>query len=69
MNSFLDKFDELKILCNSTIDVLLVVTETKLGDSFPSFQFHIEGYSILYREDGNHNGVGVLIDIKNSTLI
>ena len=30
MNSFLNKFDQLKLLCNNTIDLLLVLTETKL---------------------------------------
>ena len=59
MNSFLNKFDQLKLLCKNTIDVLLVLTETKLDDSFSSCQFHIEDCSILQREDKNDNGGGV----------
>ena len=59
MNSFLNEFDQLKLLCNNTIDVLLVLTETKLDDSFSSCQFHIEDCSILQRENKNDNGGGV----------
>ena len=38
INSIRNKFDELKSLIIGNIDVL-VVTETKLDDSFPSAQF------------------------------
>ena len=58
MNSFLNKFDQLKLLCKNTIDVLLVLTETQLDDSLSSCQFHIEDCSILQREDKNDNGGG-----------
>ena len=46
--------------------------ETKLGSTLPTSQFLIEGYSEPYRFDGNRNGGGVLIyvreDIPNKPL-
>ena len=44
----------------------MVLTETKLDDSTPSSQFHIEGYSMTNRLSRNRNGCGVLIWIKDS---
>ena len=46
INSIRNKFEELKMLISGNIDVL-VVTETKLDDSFPTGQFFIEGFSAL----------------------
>ena len=37
------------------IDVLLV-SETKVDDSFPNGNFFIDGFSTLYRLDRNANG-------------
>ena len=45
---------------------ILVLTETKLDDTFPSSQFNIEGYSVPYRLDRDKNGGGVLIYIKEN---
>ena len=46
-----------------TLIFLLVVTETKLDSTFPTSQFLI-GYSEPYRFDGNRNGGGVLIYVR-----
>ena len=46
-----------------TLVFLLVVTETKLDSTFPTSQFLI-GYSEPYRFDGNRNGGGVLIYVR-----
>ena len=43
---------------------ILVITETKLGNSFPVLQFHIDGFSIPYRLDRNRNGGGVIVYIR-----
>ena len=42
------------------LDILIII-ETKLDDTFPVSQFHIDGFSKPYRLDGNRNGGGVII--------
>ena len=44
INSSSSKFDQLKLLIQGKIDIL-IITETKLDDSFPTEQFTISGYS------------------------
>ena len=63
INSIRNKFEELKSLIVGNIDVL-IVTETKLDDSFPSPQFFIQGYSAPYRLDRNKRGGGILIYVR-----
>ena len=36
-----------------------MLSETKIDSSFPSVQFHLEGYATPYRLDTNANGVGI----------
>ena len=43
---------------------ILTITETKLDDTFPLSQFHIDGFSTLYRLDRNRNGGGIIIYIR-----
>ena len=38
---------------------VLLVSETKIDDSFPNGNFLIDGYSTLYRLDRNSNGGGL----------
>ena len=45
------------------IDVL-VLTETKIDDSFPTAQFLVRGFSKPYRLDRNSNGGGVMIYVR-----
>ena len=47
INSLPSKFDQLKLLIQGKIDIL-IITETKLDDSFPTEQFTISGYSKPY---------------------
>ena len=42
----------------------MIITETKLDDSYPTSQFLIEGYKTPYRYDRNINGGGILIFIR-----
>ena len=46
INSLLKKFDDLKVFVTGMLDIL-IITETKLGNTFPVSQFHIECYSNL----------------------
>ena len=71
INSLRNKFDFLVPIFYNSIDILLM-TETKIDDSFPNAQFYIAGYTI-YRRDRNVNGGGLLLyvreDIPSSILI
>ena len=53
----------MKFLLQEKVDIL-VLTETKLSDSFTSNHFLIEGYSKPFRLDRNRNGRGLLVYIK-----
>ena len=63
INSIAPKFEQLNELISINIDIL-VITETKLDDSFSSSQFIIEGYSVPYRFYRNRNGGGILIYVR-----
>ena len=43
-----------------------MITETKLDDSFPEQQFHIEGFNIPFRLDRNRHGGGLLLYVRNN---
>ena len=47
-------------MLSEMLDVLMI-TETKLDDSFPEQQFHIEGFNIPFRLDRNRHGGGLLL--------
>ena len=63
INSLSSKFDDLKVLMTDMFDIL-VITETKLDNTFPVSQFHIERFSIPYRLDRNRNGGGVTVYVR-----
>ena len=63
--NFLDsKFESLKELIKDKIDIL-VVTETKIDESFTTSQFQIDGFSCPFRLDRNKSGGGVLIYVRD----
>ena len=64
INSISPKFDEFKLMVSGFFDVV-IVTETKLDDSFPKAQFCIDGFSIPYRLDRNRNGGGLMIYVRD----
>ena len=70
-NSLSSKFDDLKVLICGMSDIS-IITETKLDDTYPISQFHIDGYSMPYRLDRNRNDGGVIIyareDIPSKVL-
>ena len=43
---------------------ILIITDTKLDDTFPLSQFHIDGFSTPYILDSNRNGVGIMIYVR-----
>ena len=63
INSLRNKFDALKTIISGKIDIL-VITESKLDESFPTNQFLIEGFSLPFRRDRDLNGGGVIIFVR-----
>ena len=63
INSLAPKFEQLKEVIGTNIDIL-TIQETKLDSSFPVSQFLIDGYSEPYRLDRNRNGGGVMIYVR-----
>ena len=64
INSISPKFDEFKLMVNGYFDVI-IVTETKLDNSFPKAQFCIDRFSIPYRLTRNRNGRGLMIYVRD----
>ena len=62
INSLRNKFEDLKSQIIENLDIL-VITETKLDETFPQGQFAINGFS-SYRLDSNSNGGGVMIYVR-----
>ena len=58
-----NKIDELRYVVKDKVDIL-ILTETKLDDSFPTDQFKIDGFSIPYRQNRNRHGGGILIYVR-----
>ena len=65
MNSIRNKFEILKTMLSEVLNVLMI-TETKLDDSFPEQQFYIEGFNIPFRLDRNRHGGGLLLYVRNN---
>ena len=63
INSLRYKFDSLSDIVAGKIDILLI-SETKLDDSFPTSYFKIFGYSKPLRLDRTANGGGILLYIR-----
>ena len=63
INSLDFNFNELRLLVTGIFDIS-IITETKLDDTFPLSQFHIDGFSTPYSLDRNKNGGGTIIYIR-----
>ena len=64
INSIFPKFEPLIDMIESSIDFLLV-TETKLDDTFLRGQFHIDGFAKPVRLDRTRNGGGLMVFMRN----
>ena len=67
INSIHRKFGALKQIVQDNIDIL-VISETKLNETYPKNSYDIEGYAMPFRRDRYGNGLanagGVLIYVK-----
>ena len=50
-------------MVNGFLDILLA-TECKIDDSFPTAQFNMQGYSTPFRLDRNSHGGGILLYVR-----
>ena len=64
INFLYPKFDPLIDIVKESVDIL-VVSETKLDDTFTTAQFQIEGFQEPIRIDRNKNGGGIMIYIRD----
>ena len=64
INSLKNKFEFLISLIKDNIDVL-VISKTKLDESFPTSQFMINGFSAPFRLDRNDKGGGIILYIRD----
>ena len=63
VNSVPNKLDDIRITIADFVDIL-VITESKLDQSFPDSQFFINRISKPFRKDRNRHGGGLLMYIK-----
>ena len=64
LNSIRNKFAALQhVPCNAYVD-LMGVSETKLDDTFPHGQFHVDNY-VLSRKDRTSYGGGVALYVRS----
>ena len=64
VNSIRNKIEDLKLLVAKNVDIL-VISETKLDESFPTSQFLIDGFKKPFRYDRNSNGGGILVYVRD----
>ena len=67
INSIRNKFDFLAQQVKGNVDILMI-SETKLDESFPFGKFLINGYSVPFRFDRNGNGGGTFLYIRENIL-
>ena len=63
INSIRNKFESLVTFVGNNLDILMI-SETKIDDSFPESQFLIEGFSKPFRLDRTAKGGGILLYIR-----
>ena len=63
INSIRNKFDALTYITGNNIDIILI-SETKIDDTFATAPFSIKGFSAPYRQDRNRTGRGLLLFLR-----
>ena len=64
INCIRNKFHFLESEASKHLDILLI-SETKINESFPSAQFLLDGFSRPYRLDRCANGGGILLYVRD----
>ena len=68
INSLRNKVIDLKEIVGYLSPDYLVLSETKLDDSFPSAQFNLPNYEIRARRDRDKNGGGLIEFVKKGLI-
>ena len=63
INSIRNKFDILVDQIKGNVDIM-VISETKLDESFSNGQFKIPGYALPFRLDRNQFGGGIMVFVR-----
>ena len=63
INSIRNKFDSFTDIIKDNIDILMI-SETKVDDSFPDGQFFLDGFGTPFSIDRNRNGGGIMLFIR-----
>ena len=63
INSIRSKFDLVMNIIKNEIDILMI-SETKIDNSFPISQFTMTGYSIPFRLDRASHGGGIFLFVR-----
>ena len=63
INSIRSKFDLLVDHIKGNVDIM-VISETKLDQSFPNGQFKISGYALPYLLECNQFGGGIMVFVR-----
>ena len=63
INFLTSKFDEFKLVVSGIFDIV-IITDTKLNNTFPTSQFYTEGFSMSCGLDKNRNGGGIIIYVS-----
>ena len=63
INSLRNKFEQLSTIINGNADIFMI-SETKLGETFPAALFYLKDFCNPYRFDGNRNGGGIMLYIR-----
>ena len=66
INHIENKFQPLVSIVKDKLDIVLL-SETKIENSFPSSQFAIQGYSNLFRRARDVHGGGLLLYVRDDT--
>ena len=69
INSLHNKINDLRKICRKTQIHVLCIDETKLDESLPDAQFHIEGYQYpAFRKDRKKNGGGKIVYVQKGLI-
>ena len=68
LNSLRDKLTDLRVVLKYLSLDYFVLSETKLGESFPNVQFTLDGYQIRARRERNTFGVGLIAYVPKSLI-
>ena len=68
INSLRNKIADLQIFIQNIPLDYLVLSKTKLDESFPNAQFNLDSYEIRARRDRDKNGGGLIVFVRKGTI-